>query len=617
MLEPQIRLRNSIILGNLNLTKKLLTRFAYLIEDIDPTNGWTPLHYAAYHGHYLVVVLLLSLMTSLDELEGIPKTFIKETPIHLCCYKGHEQVLHLLLQHYPHHMNVGGGESLMTPLHICAKYDYFKCIELLIGLKVDVNSKDSGNETPLHYAMKFGNINSIMLLVNNGSEVNAYSDKKLRPADVARSFDIEKFLNKLVDASKRRSTISSLNSPNSSHLESSTNKSPYQYTSASPEDLNLHQQNLYRNHSNSLPPLPTVTTVRKNSLIPQSNSPRSPSNRKKQSRNLSPIQTGNLSSASTNYYNDKTLPSPLVKTPIASVSYTFQANSSNDSTPLSANEQSSNNTSITYPNMGSYHLTERDISVPKQGTFQLPSIKSAISFKQQHNGSSSSSTQSHHHQRRNSCVSKREYKSDSFTFSIPTNRSRSNTITPQQFHKIASSSSFQSQQLSSQGNKPTSSHNLPQPLNVTKTRSNSDSSKLSVVSRTSTESSSSTYRATQNIGRISSPTLQNVGISASLYRKESNVSLLDSFGINEDMRQKYASGSSSKGHAMNSRRGSLSTVESEGVITEHNSRLLARSYSSGGMRSTSSGSGTGTSGNVVGRKILNINISSLSSRRGN
>ncbi|KAH3684777.1 hypothetical protein WICPIJ_004241 [Wickerhamomyces pijperi] len=632
MLEPPLRLRSSIISGNLNLTKKIVGRFPYLIEDIDPTNGWTPLHYASYHGHYLIVVFLLSLMVNLDELEGIPKTFIKETPMHLCCYKGHEQVLHLLLQHYPQHMNSGGGENLMTPLHICAKYDYFKCIELLVGLNVDVNSKDSGSETPLHYAMKFGNLNSIKLLINNNADFTVYSSKKLKPVDMANSFEVEKYYKKLVDySSQRRSTVSSsVSSTQNSPLDSQNAKSPYQHTFSPGDDLSNHQQNLYRHHSNSLPPLPSVSTVRKNSIIPQANSPRTFSTSNKPSRKLPPIHTAN---AFTSYPqgNERSLPSPRVRTPVSSVSYTFQTV---DSAPSSAYEQRSSHISSMFPNMASYHLIERETTAPTQPALQLPSIKSTTSLKQQNTSNSSQAF----HQRRRSSISDRESMYDLYSIGTPSNRSRSSTITSLNLQRSVSSS-LQQQQPSSPGMiTPLRSHasgGQSQSLSqntLTKIRSNSSGSKLSVISRTSTPTSSDSnspgfqQKDFQNIGRISSPTLQDFETSSSsLVRKETNSTVLNSFGINQDMRQKYVSSGTPTYHlnhqnydagslnSPNTRRDSLSTIESEGV-TERNSRLLARSYSSGGMRSVSSGNGTAASG--LGRKILNINISSLGSRRG-
>lgn len=95
MLDPSTRIRQAIISDNLAVVSRLVRRFPDLLENIDPKNGWSSLHYAGYYGHYLICTYLVS--KGHDTVE-VSLDFEQRTPLHLAASKNHEQTVHFLAQ---------------------------------------------------------------------------------------------------------------------------------------------------------------------------------------------------------------------------------------------------------------------------------------------------------------------------------------------------------------------------------------------------------------------------------------------------------------------------------------------------------------------------------------
>ena len=141
MLDPSARLRNAVIAGNLAIVKRILSRFPELWLNADPNHqGWSNLHYASYHGHYLICFHLITFInktlgnlqneyTTLDLL-----TFDNLNVLHLCMEHHHSQTLHYLLQEFPGKLwlNSMGGEHNQSPLHYSCKYNFKEGTNLLL-----------------------------------------------------------------------------------------------------------------------------------------------------------------------------------------------------------------------------------------------------------------------------------------------------------------------------------------------------------------------------------------------------------------------------------------------------------------------------------------------------
>ncbi|CAH2350824.1 hypothetical protein CLIB1423_02S05996 [[Candida] railenensis] len=237
MLDPSIRLRNAIIEGNLPITKRLLHRYPDLWLNIDPFhNGWSNLHYASYHGNYLICFHLVTLrrnsdnFTSKDEStafragdddeyatdqgsrqeDGIDMlTFDGLSVLHLPSINHKSQTLHYLLKEYPGKLwlNQKGGPELQTPLHYTCKYGFKEGLTLLLEFEADYLMADGEGNNCLHLCFQYGHFNCIESLYNFISskcttkeeledvivkfEVTA-NNKSWKALEVASSFEISK-----------------------------------------------------------------------------------------------------------------------------------------------------------------------------------------------------------------------------------------------------------------------------------------------------------------------------------------------------------------------------------------------------------------------------------------
>lgn len=172
MLDASERLRAAVISGNLQLTKRLLSRFPDHWLNIDPSNeGWCNLHYASYHGHYLICFHLVSIMRQdlkRDEsLESLCRldliTFDGRTVLHMPLQHHHSQTLHYLLQEFSsfNWVDHKGGKYSRTPLQDCCVYKFSEGLKLLLEFGADWTVQDIDGDTCLHLCFAYGNISCI------------------------------------------------------------------------------------------------------------------------------------------------------------------------------------------------------------------------------------------------------------------------------------------------------------------------------------------------------------------------------------------------------------------------------------------------------------------------
>lgn len=176
MLDASTRLRNAIVSGNLSLTKRLLGRFPELWLNIDPSHdGWCNLHYAAYHGHYLICFHLISTLNKYERV--IPGygticdidlvTFDNMSVFHMPLEHNYSQTLHYLLQTFSgsQWLNQKAGPGLRTPLHNCCVFDFVDGLNLFLEFGADWSVQDSKGDTCLHICFARGNLMCIQELI--------------------------------------------------------------------------------------------------------------------------------------------------------------------------------------------------------------------------------------------------------------------------------------------------------------------------------------------------------------------------------------------------------------------------------------------------------------------
>jgi ankyrin repeat protein len=169
MLDPLERLRNAVILGNLPITKRLLLRFPELWLNIDANNnGWNNLHYASYHGHYLICFHLISWIAKTDthysQLDLL--TFDGLLVLHLSTINHHHQILHYLLQDFGRPwINLIGGPSKQTPLHYSCVHGFKQGVELLLDFGADYTVADIQANNCFHLCFQFDHLNCVYVLL--------------------------------------------------------------------------------------------------------------------------------------------------------------------------------------------------------------------------------------------------------------------------------------------------------------------------------------------------------------------------------------------------------------------------------------------------------------------
>ncbi|KAI5960266.1 AVO2 [Candida margitis] len=175
MLDPSSRLRNAVISGNLAIVKRILSRFPDLWLNVDPNHqGWSNLHYASYHGHYLICFHLITFInktlgnlqneyTTLDLL-----TFDNLNVLHLCMEHHHSQTLHYLLQEFPGKiwLNSLGGEHKQSALHYSCKYDFKEGTNLLLEFGANYQLLDANGDTCLHLCFQYGSRDCLCEILN-------------------------------------------------------------------------------------------------------------------------------------------------------------------------------------------------------------------------------------------------------------------------------------------------------------------------------------------------------------------------------------------------------------------------------------------------------------------
>ncbi|CAG98946.1 Avo2p [Kluyveromyces lactis] len=181
--EPRIRLREAIVQGKLGVVRRILKRWPDLLENIDSTNGWSSLHYAAFYGRYLICRHLIQLG---HDATAMLKTYDGDTCIHLAITKGDEQTVHLLLQHFLEEgLNLRSSSARRwAPIHIACRSNHSRCLALLLQCGADVTLEDEEGNTGLHVAMEYGAIQCLPILLQCGGATLA--DEQNQMGIVAR-----------------------------------------------------------------------------------------------------------------------------------------------------------------------------------------------------------------------------------------------------------------------------------------------------------------------------------------------------------------------------------------------------------------------------------------------
>ena len=165
-------------------------------------DGTTPLHWAAYRGHFAVVHCLVSCGARLDA-----RNKDEQTPLHWAAMTGQQRIFHLLcsagadiravdshqnsvahlavqhgflsLAYYAFNYGVGVDATDYeghTALHWAAYQNNEKAVHFLLRMGATLDAPDRRGRTPLHWAALRGAWDACNALVDAGADVGALTD---------------------------------------------------------------------------------------------------------------------------------------------------------------------------------------------------------------------------------------------------------------------------------------------------------------------------------------------------------------------------------------------------------------------------------------------------------
>ena len=144
--DPALTIFAASILGDAARLEELLTGNRSLVSAVS-SDGWTPLHLAAFFGKEDAARLLLNKGASVQARSTNPMT--------------------------------------NTPLHAAAAGRHPEIVKLLLDRGASANAVQHGGWTPLHSAAQNGDLDSARALLAAGADVSARADNHQKPLDLA------------------------------------------------------------------------------------------------------------------------------------------------------------------------------------------------------------------------------------------------------------------------------------------------------------------------------------------------------------------------------------------------------------------------------------------------
>ena len=148
-------------------------------------DGMTPLHYAAFNGHFRVCKLIIE-NTSDKNPSAIKSNGI--TPLHWAAFSGHVKICHLIMEHLSD-KNPANTFGEFTPFHFAAEKGQFAVCQLMLHNLSDKNpATKSARVTPLHLAAQYGYVAICKLIMDNLMDKNPSCSSGTTPFILATLF---------------------------------------------------------------------------------------------------------------------------------------------------------------------------------------------------------------------------------------------------------------------------------------------------------------------------------------------------------------------------------------------------------------------------------------------
>src|SRR5579875_1457233 len=149
-LNPKLDVFTAAVAGRISDVLAQVDRDPSLLES-HSSDGWTPLHLAAFFGHPELATALLDRGAQIDSRST---NSMKNTPLHAAAAGGKSALVRLLLERGADAN--AHQESGWTALHSAAQSGNREMAEALIASGADVNARAANNQSPLDLALSTG-----------------------------------------------------------------------------------------------------------------------------------------------------------------------------------------------------------------------------------------------------------------------------------------------------------------------------------------------------------------------------------------------------------------------------------------------------------------------------
>jgi len=162
-LNPRLNIFEACVAGQTPAVLQEIDRNQTLLEAYS-SDGWTPLHLAAFFGHAELAGALLDRRAQIEARSTNP---MKNTPLHAAVAGGRLEVVKLLLNHGA---DVNAcQEGGWTPLQAAAQNGNREIVEVLLAQGADVHARASNNQSALDLALSRGHQEVAALLEELGA----------------------------------------------------------------------------------------------------------------------------------------------------------------------------------------------------------------------------------------------------------------------------------------------------------------------------------------------------------------------------------------------------------------------------------------------------------------
>lgn len=206
MIDPSRQLRAAVRNGDLATTETLLAAYPDLLDNVDPCNGMSNLHYAVAGDRVATTRFLLEALAAREGLKGhylqitnvdaIVLTFAKETVLHIACLHNAFNALPLLLDYFNVCLDQRDAKG-NAPSHLACIHGHPRCLRILLAHGAYANLQNAVGDTPLHLALEYANVQCLKLLVEYNVDDTVTNNNGWTPLDLAFDDTIANTFHKL------------------------------------------------------------------------------------------------------------------------------------------------------------------------------------------------------------------------------------------------------------------------------------------------------------------------------------------------------------------------------------------------------------------------------------